>query len=119
MADLKRVSKGLGKNTHGNVNLWGYEKSPNLEERTQEMNRNISFVNDMRNNVEEYDEMDKLIKMKTLLRMASNKIKCVRETQLSERRRLEKYEKASTSPSSYEYLKSAARTYIYMTTKCT
>ena len=75
MADLKGVCKGLGKNTHGEVNLWGYEKSPNFEERTQEMNRNISFVNDMRNNVEEYDEMDKLIKMKTLLRMASNKIK--------------------------------------------
>ena len=56
MADLKRVSKGLGKNTHGKVNLWNYEKSPNLEERTQEMNRNISFVNGMRNNVEEYDE---------------------------------------------------------------
>ena len=105
------MSKGLGKNTHGDVNLWGYKKSPNLQEITEEMNRNISFMNDMRN-VKEYNEMDKLLKMKTLLRMASCKIRSVREAQVSERR-LEKYEKASTSPSSYEYLKSAARTYIY------
>ena len=77
MADLKQVSKGLAKNTNGDVNLWGYEKSSNLQERTEEMNRNISFVNDMRNDVEEYDEMDKLLKMKTLLRMASCKITSV------------------------------------------
>ena len=51
--------------------------------------------------------------MKTLLRMASCKIRNIRDAQVSERRRLEKYEKASTSPSSYEYLKSAAGTYIY------
>ena len=90
----------------------GLQKISQLRRKDIKMNRNFSFVNDMRNNVEEYDEMDKIIKMKTLLRMASNKIKCVRETQLSERRRLEKYEKASTSPSSYEYLKSATQTYI-------
>ena len=59
------MSTGLGKNTHGDVNLWGYEKSPNLQEIIEEMNRNISFVNDMRNDVEEYDELDKLLKMKT------------------------------------------------------
>ena len=63
--------------------------------------------------MEEYDEMDKLLKMKTLQRMASCKVRSVRDAQVSERRRLEKYEKASTSPLSYEYLKSAARTYIY------
>ena len=77
------------------------------------MNRHISFVNDMRNDVEEYDEVDKLLKMNLLLRMASCKIRSVRDVQVSQRRRLEKYEKASTSPSSYEYLKSAAKTYIY------
>ena len=67
----------------------------------------------MRNNVEDYDDIDKLLKMKTLLRMASCKIRSVRQAQVLERRRLEKYEKASTCPSSYEYQKSAARTYIY------
>ena len=84
------MSKGLGKNTNGDVNLWGYEKPPNLQERTEEMNRNIAFVNDMRNHVEEYDEMDKLLKIKTLLRMASCKIRSVTEAHVSERRRLEK-----------------------------
>ena len=78
------------------------------------MNRNISFVNDMRNNVEDYDDIDKLLNMKTLLQMASCKIGSVREAQVSERRGLEKYEKASICPSSYEYQKSAARIYIYV-----
>ena len=64
------------------------------------MKRYISFVNDMRNEVKEYDEMGKILKMKTLLRAASCKIRSVRDAQVSERRRLEKYEKVSTLPSS-------------------
>ena len=62
------------------------------------MNRNILFVNDMRNDVEEYDELDKLLKIKTLLRMASCKIRSVRDAQVSEKRRLEKYEKGKHIP---------------------
>ena len=37
----------------------------------------------MRNDVEEYDEMNKLLKMKTLLRMTSCKIRSVQEAQVS------------------------------------
>ena len=58
-------------------------------------------------NIEQTTENENITKM------ASCKIRSIRDAQVSERRRLEKYEKASTSPSSYEYLKSAARTYIY------
>ena len=46
MADGKLLSKGLGDNFTGDVNLFGHEKNPNLEALKVEVMKNLSFIAD-------------------------------------------------------------------------
>ena len=61
----------------------------------------------------ELDDLDKFVKLKELVKLITHSIRHVRCLQVSERKKLEKYEKASSSPQNYKYAKSAAKTFIY------
>ena len=61
--------------------------------------------------------MDKLAKLKALIKVLSLWIHDAWHLQIEERKKLEKYERSSTSPQSYEFFKSAAKTYTFMTAK--
>ena len=63
--------------------------------------------------MEDFDDLDKIVKLKATLKIITTRIQEVRQAEINERKRLEKYEKASTTPKSYEYVKSVAKAYIY------
>ena len=46
MADGKLLSKGLGNNFTGDVNLFGHEENPNLQELKSEVLGKLQFIND-------------------------------------------------------------------------
>ena len=64
--------------------------------------------------MEEFDDLDKIVKLKATLKIITTRIQEVHQAEINERNGLEKYEKASTTPKSYECVKSAAKTYILM-----
>ena len=35
LGDIKRISQGLGKNYYGDINLWGFEDPPTLQQKTE------------------------------------------------------------------------------------
>ena len=49
LGDIKRISRGLGWNRYGDVNLWGFEDPPSLEEKTEQTEREINFIELMLN----------------------------------------------------------------------
>ena len=42
LGDIKRISHGLGKHKYGDVNLWGYEEPPTLDDKLEQTIRIIS-----------------------------------------------------------------------------
>ena len=55
LRDIKRISWGLGKNKSGDVNLWGFEDPPTLQDLNDQTNRELFFVNEMMNNFNDLD----------------------------------------------------------------
>ena len=113
LGDIKRISRGLGWNRYGDVNLWGFEDPPSLKEKTEQTEREINFMELMLNDFNDLDDIDKFVKLKQLIKIITLRIKNVQHLQVAEGKTLEKYEKASSSPQNYESVKSAAKTYIY------
>ena len=113
LGDIKRISRGLGKYMYGNINLRGLEDSPTLEEKTEQTERELHYIQTMLDEFNELDDLDKFVKLKELVKLITDRIRNVRCLQVSERKKLEKYEKASLSTQNYEYVKSAAKTFIY------
>ena len=47
LKDIKRISHGLGKHKYGDVNLWGYEESPTLDDKLEQTQKEITFIQEM------------------------------------------------------------------------
>ena len=113
LGDIKRISRGLGKNRYGNINLWGFEDPPTLEEKPEQTERELHYIQTMLDEFNELDDLDKFVKLKELVKLITDRIRNVRCLQVSKMKKLEKYEKASSSTQNYKYVKSAAKTFIY------
>ena len=74
LGDIKRISHGLGKHKYGNVNLWGYEEPPTLDDKLEQTQKEITFIQEMLDAFNELDEFDKVTKLKTTIRIISCRI---------------------------------------------
>ena len=95
LGDIKRISWGLGKNHYGDINLWGFEDLPTLEQKTEQTEREIHYIETMLDEFNELDDLDKFMKLKKLVKLITNRIRNVCFLQVAKRKKLEKYEKAS------------------------
>ena len=53
--DAKRISSGLAENGIGDIDLWGYEGPPSLEEAKKELNEEIEIISKLKTIEEKYD----------------------------------------------------------------
>ena len=96
-------------NHYGDINLWTFEDPHTLEQKTEQTEREMNYIETMLDEFNKLDDLDKFVKLKELVKLITNRIKNVCFLQVAERKKLEKYEKASLSPQNYEYVKSAAK----------
>ena len=113
MADCKRVSKGLKSENMGDVNLWGHEHPPTLQQRLDQMHEECSYLRGRLQSLP-YDCVFQLhIDLKYLLQLVTTKIRDIRMTELQERRRLMNYEKCNLDPAFKASAKGACKAHIY------
>ena len=73
MADGKLLSKGLGENFTGDVNLFGHEKNPNVEALKNEVINNLTFIaqnlccNSTNSNMDRYSNITDIVTIVTKL----------------------------------------------------
>ena len=113
MADCKRVSKGLKSENMGDVNLWGHEHPPTLQQRLKQLHKESSYLRGRLQSLP-YDSMFQLhIDLKYLMQLVTKKIRDIHITELQERRRLMNYEKCNPDPGFKASAKGACRAHIY------
>ena len=113
MADCKRVSKGLKSDNMGDVNLWGHEHPPTLQQRLQQLQEECSYLRGRLQSLP-YDGLFQLhVDLKYLLQLVTMKIRDICTTELQERRRLMNYEKCNPDPTYKASTKGACRAHIY------
>ena len=77
--DAKRIATGFGPNNVGQVNLWGYEGPPNLDEKKRQLEEELSLIDELEEN-----NMDKKqLLFKILTKMMSNITKRIHKKRLS------------------------------------
>ena len=113
MADCKRVAKGLRSDRLGDVDLWGHEAKPTLQDKLDKLKEDIERINTITDNIPDYDNMDIYTAQRSLLRMIMLKIQVIRQIELKERRRLMNYDKLNPDPNFRAAAKSACKTQIY------
>ena len=113
MADCKRVAKGLRADRLGNVDLWGHETKPMLQDKIDKLKENMESINTIIDDIPDYDNMDIYTSLRNLLRMILLKIQDIRQIELKERRRLLNYNKLNPDPNFRTAAKSACKTQIY------
>ena len=75
MADCKRVSKGLKSDNMGDVNLWGHEHPPTLQQRLQQLQEECSYLRGRLQSLP-YDALFQLhVDLKYLLQLVTMKIR--------------------------------------------
>ena len=113
MADCKRVSKGLKSENMGDVNLWGHEHPPTLQQRLDQMYKECSYLRGRLQSLP-YDCVFQLhIDLKYLLQLVTTKIRDICMTELQERRRLMNYKKCNLDPAFKASAKGACKAHIY------
>ena len=104
MADCKRVAKGLRAERLGDVDLWGHEAKPTLQEKIENLKDDMQTIKSLIEDIPEMDHLDIYTCMSNLLRMITVKIRDIRLIELKERRRLINYDKLNPDP----YFRAAA-----------
>ena len=113
MADCKRVAKGLRAERLGDVDLWGHEAKPTLQEKIEKLKDDMQTIKSIIEDIPEMDHLDIYTCMSNLLRMITVKIRDIRLIELKERRRLINYDKLNPDPNFRAAAKSACKTQIY------
>ena len=113
MADCKRVSKGLKSENMGDINLWGHEHPPTLQQRLDQMHEECSYLRGRLQSLP-YDCVFQLhIDLKYFLQLVTTKIRDICMTKLQERRRLMNYKKCNPDPAFKASAKGACKAHIY------
>ena len=113
MADCKRLAKGLRGDRMGDVNLWGHEKRPTLDDKLQAFRQDTQSINHQIQSLPNANILQCHIDLKYVLKLITSKICDVREIENSQRKRLLNYEKLNPNPNSKTAAKGACRSHIY------
>ena len=113
MADCKRVAKGLRAERLGDVDLWGHEAKPTLQQKIDKVKDELESIKTIVDSIPELDELDIYTSLSQLLRMITFNIRDIRQIELKERRRLINYDKLNPDPNFRAAAKSACKTQIY------
>ena len=79
MADCKRVAKGLRSDRLGDVDLWGHEAKPMLQDKLDKLKEDMERINTIIDDIPDYDNMDIYTSQRNLLRMIMLKIQDIRQ----------------------------------------
>ena len=112
MANCKRVAKGLRAEQLGDVDLWGHEAKPTLQEKMEKVKDEMKTIKSIIETIPELDHLDIYTCMSNVLRMITFKIRDIRQIELNERR-LINYDKLNPDPYFRAAAKSACKTQIY------
>ena len=110
MADCKHLAKGLTGHMMGDVNLWGFEKRPTLQEKLQTFQQDFNAATAQVQSLLNASILQCHIDLKYTMQLITSKIRNVRQI---ERRRLLNYEKLNPNPNYKTVAKGACRSHIY------
>ena len=91
MGDGKLLAKGLKTNFEGDVNLFGHETNPNLDELISQLHRNLEFIGNAASEFTELTNHDQLKLLEDLTEMVSDLIRRVKIFHKAEEKKLQSY----------------------------
>ena len=113
MADGKLVTKGLKENFCGDVNLFGHEIDPNINDLENEIQRHLEYISNCTCNFGLAEPSDKYHMLSDLLNVITVVIGKIRKFGSNEMKRLRTYEKSVFSDQKYMKVISTCKTNIY------
>ena len=113
MADGKLVTKGLKENFCGDVNLFGHEIDPNINDLDNEIQRHLEYISNCTCNFGLAEPSDKYHMLSDLLNVITVVIGKIRKFGSNEMKRLRTYEKSVFSDQKYMKVISTCKTNIY------
>ena len=113
MADCKRIAKGLRSDRMWDVDLWGHEKPPTLQQKLNQFRGECNHIKRSIELLPNASLLDVHDNLKYLLQLITYKIRDVREIENVERKRLLIYEKLNPDPNYKSSAKGACRAHIY------
>ena len=113
MADCKQLAKGLKGDWAGDVDLWGHEKIPTLQDKLQTFWEDHHVLSNQIKSLPNASVLQCYTNLKYTLKLTTTKIQDVREIENAERKRLLNYEKLSPDPNYKAAAKGACRSHIY------
>ena len=84
MADCKRLAKGLRGDRMGNVNLWGHEKRPTLDDKLQAFHQDTQTITHQIQSLPNDHILQCHVHLKYVLKLITSKIRDVREIENSQ-----------------------------------
>ena len=97
----------------GDVNLWGHEKRPTLDEKLQAFRQDSQTITHQIQSLTNANILQCHIDLKYVLKLITSKICDVREIENSQQKRLLNYEKLNPNPNFKTAAKGACRSHIY------
>ena len=113
MADGKLVTKGLKDNFCGDVNLFGHEIDPNINELDNEIPRHLEYISNCTCNFGGAESSDKYHMLSDVLNVMTVVIGKIRKFRANEMKRLQTYEKSVFCDQKYLKVMSTCKTNIY------
>ena len=98
MADCMHLVKGLTGHMMGDVNLWGHENRPTLQEKLQTFRQDFNAVTAQVQSLPNASILQCHIDLKYTMQLITSNIRNVRQIENTERRRLLNYEKLNPNP---------------------
>ena len=114
MADCKRLAKGLKSVRMGDVDLWGLEKLPTLEEKIEKYQTECGHLKNSIQSIPHWPIINCHDDMKYVLQLITTKIRDVREIENVERKWLLNYEKSYPDPNFKVSAKGACHTHLWL-----
>ena len=113
MADGKLVTKGSKENFCGDVNLFGHEIDPNINDLDNEIQRHLEYISNCTCNFGLSEPSNKYHMLSDLLNVITVVIGKIRKFGSNEMKRLRTYEKSVFSDQKYMKVISTCKTNIY------
>ena len=113
MADGKLVTKGLKENFCGDVNLFGHEIDPNINDLENEIQRHLEYISNCTCNFGLAEPSDKYHMLSNLLNVMTVVIGKIRKFGSNELKRLKTYEKSVFCDQKYMKVMSTCKTNIH------
>ena len=113
MAHCKHLAKGLTGHMMGDVNLWGHEKRPTLQEKLQTFWQDFNAVTAQVQSIPNASILQCHIDLKYTMQLITSKIQNVCQIQNTERRILLNYEKLNPNPNYKTAAKGVCGSHIY------